>query len=221
MLNILFPKRCCGCEKALASHERLLCVSCRHQIPLLCHDHLSELLIKKKFYGRLQLQHAISLMRFQKQGLTQKLLHHMKYYGVKELSAFFGNWLGNEMDALNNTWNVDMVIPVPLDRKRLKKRGYNQVAGFGKRMAAALDAEYRDNILLKTANIRSQVRKNRLLRFESGAVFTVNNVDELNDKHVLLVDDIITTGATIEKCAAELFKGKQVKLSVASIAITG
>ncbi len=221
MLNILFPKLCSGCDNALSSPEKLICISCRHEIPLLCRNNLSEELMRKKFYGRLELQHAVSLMRFQKKGLTQKLVHKMKYYGVKELSSFFGSWLSNEIGVLKSNWKIDMVIPVPLHRQKLKKRGYNQVEGFGKAMAENFNTIYRDDILLKKTGTLSQTNKNRFLRFESEEIFTVENIDALNDKHVLLVDDIITTGATIEKCATQLLKGKNLKLSVASIAITG
>jgi predicted amidophosphoribosyltransferase len=111
------------------------------------------------------------------------------------------------------------VIPFPLDKKRLKKRGYNQVEGFGIEIAKALQVPYLDKILIKDIKTNSQVFKKRFNRFHTAGVFKIVQPKLLDHQHVLLVDDIITTGATIEKCAHQLFKSEQVKLSLATIAI--
>lgn len=177
MLNILFPKVCCGCESILSTVEDLICVTCRHDIPLTHYNETSSDILKRKFYGRFPITHAASLIQFQKRGLTQTLMHQMKYRGVQELSRFFGEWLGSEMAEYQIFNDISVVIPVPLHNQKLKKRGYNQVEGFGRALAEALNANYRDDILIKISKSASQVLKNRILRSEMEEVFAVQNIE--------------------------------------------
>ena len=130
-----------------------------------------------------------------------------------------GSWLGTELSEIETYQNVDMVIPVPLHKQKLKKRGYNQVAGFGKEIAKALDVPYRDDVLVKISKTGSQVFKQRFTRFNSEEIFSIQNSEVIKGKHILLVDDIITTGATLENCALQLLKNTPVKISLATIAI--
>lgn len=148
------------------------------------------------------------------------MMHNLKYRGQKELSYFFGKWLGAELAEISAYQEIQMVIPVPLHKQKLKKRGYNQVEGFGVELAKALKVPYRDDILIKVSKTGSQVFKTRMLRFEAEEVFTVQKLEEIKNHHLLLVDDIITTGATLEKCALQLLKGENVKISIATIATT-
>ena len=220
MLNLLFPKICNVCKEPLLKGQEVLCAECIHSLPLaLFHKNGSEML-KNKFYGRFLVQNATALIQFQKGGITQELLHNLKYRGKKEISSFFGKWLGAELAEIPAYQEIDVVIPVPLHKQKLKKRGYNQVEGFGKEIASALSVPYNDTILIKVSKTGSQVFKTRILRFETEEVFTVQNLEEINNKHVLLVDDIITTGATIEKCALQLLKAENVNISIATIATT-
>lgn len=220
MLNLIFPKVCAGCEEILSEGENVLCVECRHRIPLANFHNVGNDFMKNKFYGRFPLENATALIQFQKRGLTQDLMHSLKYRGQKELSSFFGEWLGAELAENPKYGQVSMVIPVPLHKERLKKRGYNQVEGFGRELAKALQVPYRDDILVKISKTGSQVFKTRILRFETEAIFFNQKIDDVKDHHVLLVDDIITTGATLEKCAIQLLKGENVKISIATIAFT-
>ncbi len=220
MLNILFPKVCVGCKKQLLKAEDILCLECIHSLPIACFHKTGSEMLKNKFYGRFLLKNATALIYFQKRGLTQRLLHNLKYRKREEISAFFGKWLGAELAENNSYKEIEMVIPVPLHKQKLKKRGYNQVEGFGKEIALALNVPYRDDVLIKISKTGSQAFKTRILRFETEEVFSIQNLDEIQNKHVLLVDDIITTGATLEKCALQLLKGENVSISVATIATT-
>lgn len=220
MLNLLFPKVCAGCQELVSSGEDLLCVECRHMIPLVQFHKTGNQTLKDKFYGHFPLINATSLIQFQKRGITQELMHNLKYRGYKELSYFFGRWLGAELAEIPAYHEIGMVIPVPLHKQKLRKRGYNQVAGFGIEVAKALNVPYRDDILVKVSKTGSQVFKTRILRFEAEEVFTVQKLEDVNNHHILLVDDIITTGATLEKCALQLLKGQNVKISIATIATT-
>lgn len=147
-------------------------------------------------------------------------MHELKYKNEERLSAFFGDWLGEQLKSSNKFKTVDVVIPVPLHKSKLKQRGYNQVEGFAKSLATYLNATYEDAVLVKKTSANSQVFKNRLERWQlNNELFIAQNLELIEGKHVLLVDDIITTGATIEACANELLKAKSVKISVATIAI--
>lgn len=219
MLNLLFPRTCVGCMDVLLDGEEILCVACRHHLPLVSHHKTGNEVLKNKFYGRFPVVNATALLQFQKKGLTQELLHQLKYRGHKEISSFFGAWLGAELAHHPSYNEIEMVIPVPLHKQKLKKRGYNQVEGFGMEIAKALRVPYRDDVLIKISKTGTQVFKTRILRFEAEEVFTVQNLDLICQKHILLVDDIITTGATLERCAVQLLKAQKVTLSIATIAV--
>ncbi|PHR11486.1 MAG: amidophosphoribosyltransferase [Aequorivita sp.] len=219
MLNLLFPRVCVGCKQQLMTLEEVLCTECIHSLPIASFHKTGNNILKDKFYGRFLVKNATALIYFQKRGLTQELLHNLKYRGKKEVSTFFGNWLGAELSEIDSYKEIDLVIPVPLHKQKLKKRGYNQVEGFGLEIAKALNIPYRDDILIKISKSGSQVLKTRILRFEAEEVFSIQNLEAIKDKHVLLVDDIITTGATLEKCTLQLLKGENVTISIATIAV--
>ena len=152
--------------------------------------------------------------------MVQHLLHGLKYRGYENIGVFLGKWLGEELKNIESYKHIDVVIPVPLHKKKLRKRGYNQVEKFGKEIAQALNVPYIDKVLIKTTATKTQVFKERVARWNTNnEIFSTTNLHEIANKHVLLVDDIITTGATIEACANELIKANNVKISLATMAI--
>jgi len=175
--------------------------------------------MKNLFYGRTDIHDATALLHFHKKGLTQTLLHELKYRGGQSIGGIFGEWLGNELRHIPSYEDVDLVIPVPLHVSKLRKRGYNQVAAFGNALAQALNASYREDILIKTYSSGSQVFRRRWGRFENEGIFQLCRWEPISGRHILLVDDIVTTGATLEMCASEIWKGNPCKLSLATIAI--
>lgn len=219
MLNILFPKTCSACKSVLSKSEMVLCVTCRHALPLVSHHKTGSSAMKAIYYGRFPVENATALVQFQKKGITQQLLHNLKYRGKKEISSFFGKWLGSELSEVAAYQTIDVVVPVPLHKQKRKKRGYNQVEGFGKEIAKALQIPYEDKVLVKVSKTESQVFKQRFTRFNSEEIFALQHSDSLIGKHILVVDDIITTGATLENCALQLLKIKDTKISLATIAI--
>ncbi len=219
MLNLLFPNVCCGCKSTLLKSEHVLCTACLHQLPMVCHHKTGNPAMKNLFYGKCRVEAATALVKFQKRGLTQELLHQLKYRGKEKISSFFGAWLGQELAESFDFKDIELVIPVPLHKQKLKKRGFNQVTGFGKEIAKALAIPYREDILIKIYKTTSQVFKQRFKRFQGEEIFSVSHPERIENKHILLVDDIVTTGATLENCALQLNKSKGVKLSFATIAI--
>lgn len=220
LTNLFFPKVCYACNALLSDNEIYVCTSCRHKLPVTNFHYNNDDTVKRVFYGRVPIELATALLRFEKKGLTQTLIHNLKYKGFEEIGLFLGNWLGSELKTIEDFSNIDMVIPVPLHKKKLRKRGYNQVTLFAEQLAKHLNAEYVDDVLIKTTHTSSQVNKNRISRwFYNTEIFTVINPKKINHKHVLLVDDIITTGATLEACSNMLLNSKNVKISIATMAI--
>ncbi|MGB1308642.1 MAG: ComF family protein [Oceanihabitans sp.] len=220
VIDLFFPKVCYTCNSHLLDNEASLCTNCRHNLPVTNFHFNQSNFVEKVFYGRIKVEQATALLRFEKKGVIQELLHKLKYKGHEDIGVFLGQWLGNELASLANYKNIDAVIPVPLHKKKLKKRGYNQVAKFGIEIAKALQVDYIDNVLIKITNTTSQVTKKRFARWQSKKeLFALRNPEKINNKHILLVDDIITTGATLEACANVLTKAKNVKISIATMAI--
>jgi ComF family protein len=221
VINLFFPKTCHACDAILIDNETDICVRCRHELPLTNYHFERPETVKKIFYGRVDLEAATALFYFHKSGRVQHLLHHLKYKGKEEIGRVFGNWLGAEILESPYFESIDIVIPVPIHSKKLKQRGYNQVALFAQQIAKILNASYVDDVLLKSINTKTQVFQSREARFQSVAdSFYTQNLNTIDTQHVLLVDDIITTGATVEACALVLNPENKIRLSVATIAIT-
>lgn len=220
LINLFFPKVCLACNYALTDYEEYVCTNCRHDLPVTNFHFDDSDEVKKMLFGRVNLEHATSLFRFQKKGIVQQLIHNLKYKGHQEVGEFLGSWLGAELKRIDDYKKIDVVIPVPLHKKKRKKRGYNQVEKFAKNIATNLNVDYVDSVLIKITNTNSQVKKNRLARWNSkDEIFSAQDLEIINDKHILLVDDLITTGATVEACANQLLKARNVKISLATIAI--
>ena len=210
---------CFGCTAQLSGGEYLLCTVCRHDLPLTDYDFSKENAVDRIFYGRVRIEKAASFLYFSKQGIVKNLLHYLKYKNQQDIGGFIGDWFGTKI-ANEGCPKIDIVIPVPLHPKKIKKRGYNQVELFGKKMATHLNAAYRDDILIKTQNTKTQTKKNRLARWKNSQdLFIVNSLEGMGNKNLLLVDDVITTGATIEACATALLQIPNAKIYVATIAV--
>jgi len=221
LINLFFPEVCYGCKAFLSDNEKYLCTDCRHNLPLTNFHRDSENAVHKILYGRVKLENATALLHFSKKGIVQQLMHNLKYRGHEKIGLFLGQWMGEELKNIKSYQSIDIVIPVPLHKSKLRKRGYNQVDKFGRAIAGALNADFEDSILLKIRKTKTQVFKNRLKRSSQiDSRFTLSDTEILNGKHVLLVDDIITTGATIESCAKALNLAKSTKLSIALMSIT-
>lgn len=220
LVNLFFPKVCYACLNPLGDNEDTICLDCRHNLPVTNFHFDNNDTVAKVLYGRAKIEHGTALFRFEKKGIVQKLIHNLKYRDHEEIGFLLGNWLGNELKTVENYKDIDVVIPVPLHEKKLKKRGYNQVAKFGQQIAEALNADYKDEVLVKITNTKSQTTKSRFSRWlNTDELFALKNMETIDHKHILLVDDIITTGATLEACISVLSQVKNVKISVATMAI--
>lgn len=220
LLNLFFPPVCMACDSHLNDNEKHICTFCRNELPV-TNFHLDiNNAVAKRLYGRVNFINATSLLWFNKKGIVQHLIHNLKYKGHEEVGVFLGKWLGEELSEIKSYKNIDVVIPVPLHKSKLRKRGFNQADKFGREIAKSLSVEFNDTVLVKTKATTTQVFKDRLKRILTHeADFSISEHHSLKGKHILLVDDIITTGATIEACANQLFAIEGVRISVATMAI--
>ncbi|MDB4291984.1 phosphoribosyltransferase family protein [Maribacter sp.] len=173
------------------------------------------------FYGRIDVKKASSFLFFRENSNVQQLIHHLKYRNQPQIGVFLGDWYGQLLKTENSTiTEIDFVVPVPLHRTKMRKRGYNQVSLFAKRLAYHLNAELVENVLKKTANTRTQTKKGRIGRWQANkALYILENSAKLQGKKILLVDDVITTGATMEICAQTLLQIPGINLYIASISV--
>lgn len=209
-----------ACDVHLGDNETHLCVICRNELPITdFHNDLNNA-VEKRLYGRVKFERATSLLWFNKKGIVQHLLHNLKYKGHQEVGVYLGKWFGAELSQLEPYKTVDVVVPVPLHKSKLRKRGYNQVHKFAEELGKALSIPVDTTTLVKTKATSTQVFKDRLKRILThDADFSISGDMSLQGKHILLVDDIITTGATIEACANQLMRIKGVRISVVTMAI--
>jgi len=221
-INLFYPHICNICERELLKNEDVICVKCLHELPVTNFHQDNDNAVKKVFYGRIEIENATALLLFQKKGAVQKLIHQLKYRGTREIGSFLGKWLGQELSASPLYSQIEAVIPVPLHKKKLRSRGFNQTEDFGKEIAAALQVPYLDNVLLKTSFSTTQTLRGRLARWGNiDETFILANPELISGKHILLVDDIITTGATLEACAGVLKEAENVEISIATMALAG
>ena len=221
LINLLFPKVCLGCQSHLLSDENTICTSCRHEIPLTQHTKNPENEAFKKFYGRIAVAHVSCLLYYHKKGIVQEIIHSLKYRGHQEVGIIFGGWYAEELKSLAISKTFDAIIPVPLHQKRLRERGYNQVTTFGQELSKNLEIPYNPSLLQRKVYSKTQVKKNLLGRTGiTDTVFDVVFDESAHHKHFLLIDDVLTTGATLEACAKALLKIPGAKISIACMAMS-
>jgi len=174
----------------------------------------------KKFYGKIDIQFASAFLYFNKKGMVQELIHNLKYKGHQEIGTVLGNWYAEDLKELQLEIPFDAVIPVPLHKRKFKERGYNQVTTFGKAIASGFEIPFVENVLIRKLYTKTQSKKNLLGRSENiENIFDVKFSESNHNKHFLIVDDVLTTGATLEACSKALQKIPGAKISIICMAM--
>jgi ComF family protein len=221
LINLFFPRACSGCNSFLLANENVICTVCRHEIPLTNHHKIQNNEAVVKFYGRIPIEFAAALFYFHKKGIVQEMIHKLKYQGHQDIGTVIGYWYAEDLKTVKELRSVDFIIPVPLHKKRLKERGYNQVETFGKSLSESMKICYNDSVLIRNIYSKTQTKNNLLGRSEVvGSIFSVLQNESLHNKHFMLIDDVITTGSTLEACGRELLKIPGAKLSIVCMAMT-
>lgn len=221
IVHIFYPEVCLCCQNDLTTNENSICINCRHQLPLTNFSKEPNNLVENTFYGRIQIEEATALFYFFKKGSIQELIHNLKYRNQQQVGTILGAWLGEEMLQSERFKNLDFIIPVPLHQKKLKQRGYNQVTTFGQSLSKKLNIPLNESLLKRVSSTKTQTKRLRFERWKNvQELFIVEQPESVENKHILLIDDIITTGATLEACCKAFENSKNIKISIACMAYT-
>jgi len=220
ILNLLYPNLCAACKSYLAIGEKIICISCEFKLPQTNYHLNKENPIMKKFWGRLSLLHAASYYQFLKTGKVQRLMHELKYRNNTNVGERIGELYAYQLKQDEVIFaSADLIIPIPLHYKKLRKRGYNQSDYFAKGLAENLKIPWSNELVERTVNTDSQTGKDRMQRWENvEQIFKAIETDTFTDKHVILVDDVVTTGSTLEACAQSMIKQWKCEVSILTIA---
>lgn len=217
-ISLFFPRYCLGCSGSLARDEQQVCIHCLTSVPKTKSHEEETNFVAQKFYGKVDFQHALAYYTFQQDGIVQKLLHQIKYSNQPQLAFELGERYAIELSKKFDAIPFDLIIPVPLHFKKRKIRGYNQSEMFADGLASRWNIPVKGKALERKIFTTTQTSKTRIERWKNvESIFTIKD-DSVLDQHILLVDDVITTGATIEACANSLIEKGAKTLSVAAIA---
>ncbi|GMV78568.1 MAG: amidophosphoribosyltransferase [Chitinophagaceae bacterium] len=219
LLHLVFPHYCEGCGSDNIVQNQFLCIDCLTKLPTTGFENISENDVEKMFYGRLPIQYATAAFYFSKHTLIQHLIHQLKYKGNKEAGYFLGSLLGAQLQNSKKFHEIEVIIPLPLNAKKEAVRGYNQAALIAEGVATIFKKPLATKAVARTVFTETQTHNNRITRWRNmEGVFSVVNENLIKNKHVLLVDDIITTGATLESCGKIILDSGCKSLSIATVA---
>lgn len=218
-ISLFFPNYCFGCHRALLKGEESLCTFCLMDLPKTSYHLQEDNPIKARLMGRLPAKHVWAYLKFRKQGIVQHLLHQLKYNNQPDVGIRLGKAYGHELVDAGFKSEFDLIVPVPLHPSRKQKRGYNQSAKFAEGLSQLFEIPWDDSISVQKIATSTQTKKSKLARWENVAsVFDLRDAQKIEGKRVLLVDDVITTGATIEACGQHLVSKGCAALSIACLA---
>ncbi len=218
MLELFFPTLCVACGDRLISQEKFLCVPCWSDLPVTNYHLVRDNIVAQLFWGRVKVEYATAYFSYKKGSKYQHLIHYTKYKGLKELGFEVGKRFGAVLRESEDFNSIDAVIPVPLHPKKQKLRGYNQSEWIANGISQTMDKPLSTGNLNRNLHTSTQTRKNRFERWQNVEnIFKVTNPEEFMGKHILLIDDVVTTGSTLEACVLELLEVEQATVSIATL----
>ncbi|MEX0967088.1 MAG: phosphoribosyltransferase family protein [Bacteroidia bacterium] len=220
VLDLFYPRLCAACDDVLAADEGFICLNCRFSLPETGFHNEQYHELEKVFWGRVNIKYALAFYFFRKSSKVQHLLHNIKYKEQKEAAVEAGRWYGSQL--LQDGFSFDCIVPVPLHERKLRARGFNQSAFFGQGMAEGLAIPMDTDSVMRAIFNPTQTKKSRYARWKNVEdIFRLQPGHELDNKHVLLVDDVVTTGSTLEACARAVLRANGAKVSIATLAYAG
>lgn len=222
LVDLFYPSICAACGHPLFQWEEVVCMHCRSFLPKTGYSTMEENPLARLFYGRVRLKSVTACFFFSKDGKVQHLIHELKYKGNGDVGVFLGQELGKAIKEAPLFQGLDYLIPVPLHPKREKKRGYNQSRMIAQGISEMTGVPVGDDFLVRLVNTATQTHKNKEERWKNVKdIFELHHAAQLEGKYVLLVDDVLTTGATLEACALTLSSVSGITISCATAACAG
>ena len=222
VINLFYPRVCAACGAHLLKNEETVCLKCRYTLPHTGYELHADNPVAQTFYGRVRFRAVTSCFFFAKSGKVQHLIHQLKYKGNKEAGVFLGQQIGQSIKEAPLFQGIDYLVPVPLHPKRERQRGYNQSLMIARGINEVTGIPIGDKYLVRGIYTETQTHKSAEERFKNVKdIFEVHFADELKGKHVLLIDDVLTTGATLESCAHQLESIPGITISAATAACAG
>jgi ComF family protein len=218
-LDIIYPRTCLVCKSALANQEEHICISCRLLLPVIHPDSFELELLESRFWGKVQLDGVIACLKYEKNGPVQKILKSIKYHKNKDLAFFMGKFAGALLRSEYN-FEADLVIPVPLHPKKELQRGFNQSECIAEGISETLEVPCVNEVVKRLVNTQTQTKLNREERWENvKSIFDIDFPDKIEGKNVVLLDDVVTTGSTLESLALKVAEQKPRSIKVIALAM--
>lgn len=220
LIHLIFPELCIGCNKRIEDIQDAFCVDCYLDFPFTRVTDISDNEFTDHFRGKLRLEYAASLFFFVKTGSVQNMIRQLKYYRKSENGLKLGQLYGNTYRETTMASDIDIIVPVPLHKKKLAERGYNQSERISRGIASVFNVPVSVNNLVRQKNTITQTRLSNEARQENiRGAFILKDEHEFHNKHILLVDDVLTTGSTLLGCANAFERVKGIRISMATIAM--
>ncbi len=221
LLDLFFPRLCVTCDTPLLKQEASLCIRCSHDLPIIIYNEVTQKMLQETFYGIAPITSIYSLLYYTNKGITKKLIHALKYKNQEDIGVFLADCMLYRIQKYALFKQVDCITIVPLHKKKLQQRGYNQVYSFAKRISKQLKLPLETEKLVRLSGSATQTVKQRFERFSNRTTkFVLKDPLFYENKHVLLIDDVITTGGTLIDCCNALRTASNISISVCSMAYT-
>ena len=222
LINLLFPRVCAACGNLLLEGEDTVCTTCRFLLPKTGYELHPDNPLAQMFYGQIPFNAVMAEFFFSKTGKVQHLVHGLKYHGCRENGIFLGQEIGKSLLNASDYQRLDYIIPIPLHPKKEKIRGYNQSHVIAEGISEIMNIPIAEKCLVRNVFTSTQTKKSRDERYENVKdIFELKSAEKLQNKHILLVDDVLTTGATLMSAGKTLMQVKGIKISVATVACAG
>lgn len=219
-ISLLFPRCCVVCGRSLAKGEECICAMCNINLPRTNYHLQKDNQVEQLFWGKIPLERATSFFFYRKGSDFRQILHQLKYGGQKEIGAIMGRYMASELTVSGFFEGIDVIIPVPLHKRKQRIRGYNQSEWIARGISAVTGICIDTEVIVRRKHTDTQTRKSTFERWENvDGIFELHHAESLKGKHLLVVDDVLTTGATTVACASRLMEIEGVRISVLTLAV--